>query len=267
MEQIDKKRETVLITGASTGIGYELSKVFAQNGYNLIIVARNLEKLRKVERELKEKYGTQVIIISKDLSHPNSAYELYEEVLKFNISIDILVNNAGAGVSGLFHETDYDMDIKIIQLNITSLTNLTKLFSKMMIQNKRGKILNVASTGAYQPGPYTAVYYATKAYVLSFSEAIYNELKDYGITVTTLCPGATKSEFCKKAGKAQIRGSMEAEKVALAAFLGLKKNKRLVIPGIQNKIAIIVSKLLPGNITAKAVRKIQDKLINKRNKH
>lgn len=262
MKQIDKNRETVLITGASTGIGYELSKIFAQNGYELIIVARDLRKLKEVEKELKEKYGTQVIIINKDLSYPNSAYELYEEVLKLDINIDILVNNAGAGASGLFHEIDYDKDIKIIQLNITSLTNLTKLVSKMMIENKSGKILNVASTGAYQPGPYTAVYYATKAYVLSFSEAIYNELKDYGITVTTICPGATKSEFSKRAGKTQIKGSMEAKKVALAAFLGLKKNKRLIIPGIQNKIAIIASKLLPGNITAKAVRKIQDKLIN-----
>lgn len=258
MNAINNK--TALITGASSGIGYELSKLFANDGYNLIFVARSFEKLKSLSEELVQNFNIKVEFIHKDLSLPGSAEEVFREVEDLNIKVDILVNNAGAGITGLFHEIDYKKDIEIINLNITSLTILTKLFSRRMIERGFGKILNVASTGAYQPGPYIAVYYATKAYVLSFSEGITNELKDYGISVTTLCPGATKTQFSKRAGKTDLNIAMDAKAVARAAYKGLKKNKRLVIPGGKNKFAVGISKLVPGSISAKAVRRIQQKL-------
>lgn len=264
MKQVGNIKGTVLITGASTGIGYELTKLFAKDNYNLVLVARNIEKLNSMANEIQEKYGVQVKAVGKDLSLPDSSYEIFKEITGCNIDIDVLVNNAGSGSCGLFHEIDYEKDIEMIQLNVTSLTCLTKLFARKMIEKGNGKILNVASTGAYQPGPYIAVYYATKAYVLSFSEAIYNELKDYGITVTTICPGATKTEFSKRAGKMDIKTAMDPKTVAISAFNGLKKNKRLIIPGTANKIAIIASKLLPGSILAKTVGKIQKSLVERK---
>lgn len=255
------KRKTVLITGASTGIGYELAKLFAEDGYNLVLVARNLERLKLVADQLYKSFHTKVKIIGKDLSIIGSAEEIYDELIDNSIEIDVLVNNAGAGSCGLFHETDYQKDVEIIHLNITSLTILTKLISRSMIERRKGKILNIASTGAYQPGPYIAVYYATKAYVLSFSEAITNELKDFGIKVSTVCPGATKTEFSHRAGKADIKSAMDAKQVAKIAYEGLNRNKKLIIPGNINKIAIILSKLLPGKISASMVRGIQQRLV------
>ncbi|AEB76635.1 SDR family NAD(P)-dependent oxidoreductase [Clostridium botulinum] len=260
MTLIKDNKKTVLITGASSGIGYELSKVFAKHGYNLILVARSIEKLDKLRNEIIQKYGVGVSVIQKDLSINSSAEEVFNEVNNENIQVDILVNNAGAGVCGEFHEIDYRKDIEIIQLNITSLTILTKLFSKKMIKNGYGKILNVASTGAYQPGPYIAVYYATKAYVLSLSEALTNELGEYGITVSTLCPGSTRTNFSKSAGKAEIKVAMDAKEVAISAYNGLMKSKRVIIPGINNKLAIFLSKLVPGNLSAYFVKKIQKTL-------
>ncbi|AYF54374.1 SDR family oxidoreductase [Clostridium botulinum C] len=260
MTIIKDNKKTVLITGASSGIGYELSKVFAKNGYNLILVARSIEKLNKLSNEIIEKFNVKVKIIQKDLTLISSAEEVFNEVNNENIQVDILINNAGAGVCGEFHKIDYRKDIEIIQLNIASVTILTKLFSKEMIKNGYGKILNVASTGAYQPGPYIAVYYATKAYVLSFSEALRNELSEYGITVSTLCPGSTRTGFSKSAGKAEIKVAMDAKDVAISAYNGLMKSKRIIIPGINNKLAIFLSKLVPGSLSAYFVKKIQKTL-------
>src|SRR3712207_925442 len=205
------QNKNVLITGASSGIGYELSKIFACNGYNLILIARNYKVLEKVKKEIIDKFKVKVKIINKDLSVVSSALEVFHELKKEKINVDILVNNAGAGYVGLFNDIDYEKDIDIINLNITTLTVLTKLISGDMIERKSGKILNVASTGAYQPGPYTAVYYATKAYVLSLSEALRIELKNYGVSVSTLCPGSTKTEFSKRAGKEDINVAMRSE--------------------------------------------------------
>lgn len=263
MKNLIKKHKTVLVTGATSGIGYEISKIFAKNGYDLILVARRIDKLEKLSKEISQKFGVSSMIIQKDLSYVDSAKEVFRDVENQNISVDVLINNAGSGNSGLFHEIEYEKHIDTINLNIMSLTLLTRLFANKMIHKGEGKILNVASTGAYQPGPYTAVYYATKAYVLSFSEAITNELKDYGINVTTLCPGATKTEFSKRAGKVDINGAMTAEAVARSAYYGLLKNKRIVIPGFQNKVAIVISKILPGNILSYFVRKIQKKVWEK----
>lgn len=261
--------KTVLITGASTGIGCELAKLFAKNGYDLVVVARNKEKLDEISKEINKACGSKVIVIPKDLSLPMAAAELFEEVSAVGVDIDVLVNNAGIGNCGLFHETDISRDVEMIGLNITSLTALTKLFLNKMINKQSGKILNVASTGAYQPGPYIAVYYATKAYVLSFSEAIANELKGYGITVSTLCPGATKTEFAKRAGKKDLENAMDAKEVAAIAYKGLMKGKRIIVPGIANKIGVILSKFMPRVNSASIIGKAQYKLVQeyRENKH
>lgn len=256
-----KQHKNVLITGASRGIGYELSKLFAKDGYNLVLVARDRQRLEALSTELQSKYLTDCRIFQKDLSLPDAAAELYNELKAADISVDVLVNNAGSGCCGLFHEMDLKKIHVMLELNMTSLTVLTNLISKEMARRGQGRILNVASTGSYQPGPYIAAYYATKAYVLSFSEAIYQELKDYGIIVSTICPGATLTEFSKRAGKADMKNAMSAEKVAGIAFKGFKKGKRLIIPGTGNKIGIFLSKILSRNFTAKIIGKTQYKQV------
>ena len=255
-------KKTVLITGASTGIGYELAKLFARDNYNLILVARSKEKLEKLAEELTAKYNCLVTVIKKDLSNENSAMELFQEVSSTGFEVDVLVNNAGVGSCGLFHETNLEKDIEIINVNITSLTVLTKLFSEKMVKKGGGKILNVASTGAYTPGPYIATYYATKAYVLSLSEALSNELKDFGVTVTVLCPGATRTEFANRAGRLDAKNAMSPKFVAEIAYKGLLKNKRVVIPGGINKVAVGITKILPRKLSANYIGKMQKKLFS-----
>ncbi len=173
--------ETVLITGASGGIGYELAKQFAMNKYNLLLVARSKDKLEKLKDELEKKYMVKVNVIVKDLAKKNAATELFNQIQKENTNIDILVNNAGVGAYGKFYNIDWQRQEEMIQLNITALTELTRLFLPGMIERKNGKILNVASTAGFQPGPLMAVYYASKAFVLSFTEAIANELSGTNI--------------------------------------------------------------------------------------
>lgn len=250
------KRKTVLITGASSGIGYELTKVFADHNYNLVLVARNFKKLQELSTELINEFDISVHIITKDLSMPNSPRQVFDEIKKLSISIDVLVNNAGLGKVGLFHELDNNDDLEMIGLNITSLTELTKLFSREMVKRKEGKILNIASTGSYHPGPFTAVYYATKAYVLSFSEAISKELEPFNITVTTVCPGATKTNFAKTAGKRDTKGAMSPNKVAKIAFKALENNNRVVVPGLLNKFFV----KLPRSLVIGMIGKYQRNL-------
>lgn len=252
--------DTVLITGASSGIGRELAKVFALHKYNLILVSRSTEKLRELANELIDKYKIKVEIIGQDLSKVGAAKKLFDNVIDRNLQVDILVNNAGVGAVGLFHEMEMESDMEMLQLNIVTLTEITKLFSRKMIEREKGKILNVASTGAFAPGPYIAIYYATKAYVLSFSEALCKELKPYNVTVTALCPGATRTNFAKNAGRENSSMAMEPDKVAKIAYEGLKNNKRVVIPGIANKILT----RLPENLVSNMVFKYQKKLTVKR---
>src|SRR5512145_187300 len=181
-------KKTALITGASTGIGYELSNLFAHDGYDLVLVARNKPKLEQMAREFQQTYGSSVTVLAKDLSTPTAADEIFAELQ--SVAIDVLINNAGAGVHGLFSETDLAQEMQIIHLNLVSLTRLTKLFLTGMLVRGQGRILNVGSTGSFVPGPLNAVYCATKAYVLSFSDALAEELSGTGISVTALCPGA-----------------------------------------------------------------------------
>ena len=253
--------ETVLITGASSGIGYEFSKLFAEKGYNLVLTARRENKLY----ELKNMFpNIKIEVIPCDLSIDTSIKYLYEEIKKREIHIDILINNAGFGLFGEFLDTDINKEINMIDLNIKALVRLTKLFSKDMIKQNSGKILNVASIAAFQPGPYMSVYYASKSFVLSFSEAFRNELKDTNIKISTLCPGPVKTEFEKSA---QLYDSklfsiikpIDAGDVARIGYIGLMKGKSIIIPGFFNKTAVFMNRLLPRNIIVNITRKIQEK--------
>lgn len=251
------KRETVLITGASSGIGYELANVFAENNYNLILVARRIDKLNEMKKYFNDNYKISVEIIEKDLSKSRAAEDVFYKIKDLGLNIDILVNNAGAGDCGLFYEIELEKHRNTMQLNIIALTELTRLVTVDMIKRKSGGILNIASTGAYQPGPLIAVYYATKAYVLSFSEALYNELKPYNIKVTALCPGTTNTEFAKSSGKGELKNAMSARTVAEIGYRALIKGKRVEVPGILNKVLVFVSKITPRRILASIVRYIQ----------
>lgn len=253
-------KHMVLITGASTGIGREMTKLFAENGFNVVITARNEAKLIELSDEIKKKYMVEVVVMTKDLSIKNSAKELFNEIRENNIEIDILVNNAGMGDCGFFHKSSMNKNIEMIELNITSLTILNRLFSEDMVRRRSGKILNVASTGSYMPGPFIAVYYATKAYVLSFTEAIANELKEFNVQVSALCPGATSTEFAKRAGKLELKGAMSAESVAKIGFTEFMKGKQVIVPGFFNKVGLLFSKFLPRKVLACVIGKTQRKL-------
>ena len=236
--------ENVLISGASSGIGYELARQFASNEYNIIAVARNLEALLNLKKELEQEHNIKVHVFKKNLNNINEIKSLINELDEMKLKVNILINNAGFGYVNEFIEEDYEKDNEMINLNINALTYMTKIISKRMIRQKSGKILNVASTGAYCGGPYTAVYYATKAYVLSFSEALNVELKPYNILVSTLCPGATKTNFAKNAGRKENVNARRASYVAQKAYKGLLNNKSLIIPGIENKLFILIPRRL-----------------------
>lgn len=251
-------RKTALITGASSGIGYELSKLFAQDNYNLVLVARNKKKLDRLADELKQNFGVSTKVISKDLSIQASPQEIFDGLQQEAIHIDILVNNAGFGKHGYFSETDLMNELQMIQVNLVSLTHLTKLFLPGMLKRGHGKILNVGSTGSFVPGPLNAVYCATKAYVLSFSEAIAEELEGSGVTVTALCPGATKTEFHKRAQTEGINlhkfGVMDARTVAEIGYCGSMKGKRVVIPSINNRLQMFLIGFTPRKMLTKIVK-------------
>lgn len=246
-------KENVLITGATSGIGYELAKIFAKNNYNLILSARNKKTLESIKIDFEKEYGIDVKIFEKDLNKRNSAVELFNEVKAENLKVDILINNAGAGYVGEFLDEDIQKDEEIMELNMNSLTVLTKLFAKEMVGRKSGKILNVASTGSYHPGPYTAVYYATKSYVLSLTEALAVEFKPYNVQISALCPGATKTNFSKNAGKEDNPTAMEPSYVAEKAYKGLMKKRITIIPGLQYKAFI----MLPRKLVTPLIGKYQ----------
>ena len=230
---------TVLITGASGGIGYELTKLFARDGHHLALVARSGDKLAQVARECESGYAISVKTFPLDLAAPQAPKFLYDQLQREGTVVDILINNAGFGVFGEFGQMPPQEIAGQIQLNIAALTELCRLFLPPMLAQRNGKIMNVASTAAFQPGPMMAVYYATKAYVLSFSEAIANELQGSGVTVTCLCPGATATGFARRARTEGSRlfkqiGAMDAQTVARDGYRGLTAGKRLVISGTRN---------------------------------
>jgi short-subunit dehydrogenase len=249
--------KTILITGASSGIGRELAIQLAEEADHLILTARNADRLNELSAIIRQK--CEVFVIPCDLSQDKAAEFLHQEIKKLGLNVDLLINNAGSGLTGPLLSHSIDKNHNTIALNISALTDLCSLFAKDMAERGNGRILNVASTGAFQPGSYIAVYYASKAYVYSFSLALSDELKNSGVHVSVLCPGATATEFSRRSGKADIKNSMSADEVATAAIRGLKKNKVIIIPGIGNKMAILFSKIMPDRIMALVVRKIQKK--------
>jgi uncharacterized protein len=257
-------KNTALITGASNGIGLELAKIHASKGGDLVLVARNKSKLDQLKTELESEYKVSVYTIGKDLSINNSAQEVYDETTKQNIQIDYLINNAGFGDFGMFVETNWNKELQMINLNITALTQFTKLYLRDMVSRKSGKIMNVASTAAFQSGPTMAVYYATKAYVLSFSEAVDNEVSDKGVTVTTLCPGATESGFQAAAAMEEsnlVKGKklQTSREVAKYGYKAMMKGKTVAIHGLMNSIMANSVRFIPRALVVRLTRRIQDK--------
>lgn len=253
--------KTALVTGASQGIGYEMSRLFAGNGYNLVLVARDARRLGQIDAEIKVEFGIKVKVIVMDLSVANAPDEIFAALEREEISVDVLVNNAGFQEYGPFSETDLHKELQMVQLHIATLTHLTKLFLPGMLGRGQGRVLNVGSTGSFIPGgPFNAVYCATKAYVLSFSEAISEELKGTGVTVTALCPGATRTEFARRGDIEDIRlfkfqsGVMAARKVAEIGYQALMKGKRIVVAGMANKLTVLSLKWLPRSLMTTTTR-------------
>jgi len=259
---LENAETTVLVTGASEGIGYELAKCFARRGHPLVLVARNEDKLKRFAAEISSAHGVHVRYITQDLSAPDAAAKVRDKVAELGLAIDILINNAGVGTFGLFAEADIERDLRMMRLNMMSVTALTKLFLPDMLKRRRGGILNVASTAAFQPGPLMAVYYATKAYVLSFSEALANELKGSGVGVSVLCPGPTSSGFQESAGmnasKLFRRGVMKASDVAEIAYREFTSGKTTIVPGFRNKILAFGVRLGPRKLLPMIVRFMQE---------
>lgn len=256
--------KTVLITGASSGIGYELACLFAAEGYDCVLVARTADKLNELATSLHEKHNVKALVIARDLAQLDAADAIYADVRAASVNVDVLVNNAGFGVFGLFAETDPKAELQMLQVNVIALTQLTKLFLAGMLERRQGRILNVASTAAFAVGPLMAVYYASKAYVLSLSEALANELQGTGVTVTALCPGPTRTGLQQRGatGESRLfrRRVADARTVALAGYRGLMAGRTVVIPGLGNKLIPFVVRVSPRGVMARVVRQMQERV-------
>jgi short-subunit dehydrogenase len=245
-----------LITGATSGIGYELAKLFAADGYNLVIVARSEDELENKSKEFSTQYGVEVVSIARDLFEQDAAFHVYDDVKSRGITVNVLVNDAGQGQYGKFIENDLQRQLDIIQLNIVAVTSLTYLFLKDMVARNEGKVLQLASIASQLPGPLQAVYHATKAYVLSFTEALINELKDTDVTLTALQPGVTDTDFFRKAdmleSKAIDQKSKMADpaKVAKDGYDALMKGDDKIISGLKNKVQVGMSNVVPEKMVA-----------------
>ena len=256
--------KTAIITGASAGIGMELARVLAKAGHPLILVARSEEKLSALKNELEKKHRVSVDYLVKDLSEKNACQEIFDAVQLKKIEIDILINNAGFGDFSDFANADWEKLNQMIQLNITALTHLTKLFLPQMIAKRYGRIMNVASVAAFQPGPYMAVYFATKAYVLSFSEALSGELKETGVSISTLCPGPTESNFMEVSNMSEsafIKGKKFPSSLSVAeyGYKSMMQGKTVAIHGTGNYFLANLNRFVPRKwvvgITSKLMRK------------
>jgi len=253
--------ETALITGASSGIGLHLAKEFARHGHPMVLVAPVAAELQEIASELKTTGAPSVRTIAKNLEKSDSPQEIFEELARDLIYIDILVNNAGSAHRGPFWEIDIEDDISVVRLNIEAVLRLTKLFLSAMIERRRGRILNVASVAGFEPGPRMAVYHASKAFVLSFTEALATELADTGVTATALCPGPTDTDFFEKSGMVGARlfqktNVMAPQDVAKAGYEALMAGERVAVPGVANKIIAFSRRLLPEATLAKMTEKL-----------
>ena len=247
--------KTVLITGTTSGIGKAFAEKFADEGYDLILVARNEQKLKQQQAALQENYHVAVKYIVQDLTQESAAGLIMANIDKWKVTIDVLVNNAGFNECGFFVDTRLDRELEMINMHIRFVTELTKRILVHMKENGYGRILNVGSTGSFIPSPTDAVYSATKAYIMSFSNALYGEYRHTGIKITLLCPGATKTEFARKANIEQTLlfkfAVMKPKQVVKIAYPKIVKGKRLIIPGLYNKLLVLCSKIMPLDITNK----------------
>lgn len=251
-------KQTALITGASSGIGADLARLFARGGYDLVLTARGEDALETLAKELREKHGATVDVVPADLGKPGGADGLVERL--GGRQVDVLVNNAGIGQAGPFVELGGDGEAQMLELNMIAPTRLTRLLLPGMIERGSGRIMNVASTAAFQPGPLMAGYYATKAYLLSLSEALAEELRGSGVTVTALCPGPTATGFQERAEMTETRlaksGMMSSMAVARAGYAGMRKGKPLVVPGFRNKVLIGIVRVWPRSLVRRVVRRM-----------
>ncbi len=256
------RRQTALVTGASGGIGLELARLFAADGYDLVLVARSEDKLARLAEELSARPNVNARVLASDLARPEAPREIFDELSASNVTVDVLVNNAGFGSYGPFAESDERVQLEMLQVNVVALTHLTRLFLPSMIARGGGRVLNVASTAAFQPGPLMAVYYATKAFVLHFSEAIANELAGTNVTVTALCPGPTETGFVAAAGMEKSKlfeaNVMDARTVAAEGYRGMNEGKAVVIPGLRNRVMARAVGFAPRGLVTKIVRRVQE---------
>ncbi|MFD2915842.1 SDR family NAD(P)-dependent oxidoreductase [Psychroserpens luteus] len=259
---MENNTKTALVTGAASGLGFELALLLAKDGYHLILIDIDSKKLEEAKTNILKIHPIKIILLVKDLSLVNIAQEIYDEIN--NTEIDIVINNAGFGMFGTFYDTDWERDLEMLHLHIITTTHLIKLILPDMVERGSGKILNLSSLAAFQPGPLMALYYASKAYLLSFSQAISNELKGTGVSVTVLCPGPTKTSFQGVVSEGcddnKITFNMACPKdVAAYGYKAMHNRKVVAIPGLFNKFLSILPRMLTRNRTTKIVRKIQDK--------
>jgi short-subunit dehydrogenase len=257
------EKPIALITGASRGIGLELAKECARNGHDVVLVARRQDALEAAAGMIEGKYDVRATVLPSDLGDPDAPPELYAATVARGIDIGILINNAGFGLGGEFLETNLQREIEMIQVNVVAVTQLTKLFAPAMVKERSGRIMNVASTASFQPGPLMSVYYATKAYVLSFSEAIAEELRKTGVTVTALCPGATATDFADTAqvsntGLFQKLGVASADTIARAGYRAMMRGERVAIPGWRDKLMIQSERIAPRRLVTTIARMVQE---------
>jgi short-subunit dehydrogenase len=257
------EKPVALITGASRGIGFELAKECARNGHDVVLVARRQDALEAAAGMIEGKYDVRATVIPADLGDPDAPPELYAATLAQGIPVGILINNAGFGLGGEFLETNLQREIEMIQVNVVAVTQLTKLFAPAMVKQRSGHIMNVASTASFQPGPLMSVYYATKAYVLSFSEAIAEEMRKTGVTVTALCPGATATDFADTAEVSNTRlfqklGVASADVVARAGYRAMMRGQRVAIPGWRDKLMIQSERIAPRRLVTTIARMVQE---------
>lgn len=263
-----KSVNTALITGASGGIGYEIAKIAASNNINLVLVSRNKDKLDQIRKDLKEKYQVKIWIFAHDLSNTDTLPELVDEIDNLGLEINILINNAGLGDYGKYTETSPGKEMEMLNLNILALSYLTKVFYRRMVHAGNGRILNLSSIAGFMPGPYMSVYYATKAYVQSFTEALAEEARGTGVTLTALCPGPTESNFFANASVTKIsRIKMlmsypTAEEVAKYGFKAMMKGKTVAIHGIKNKVTVFMINFVPRKLVTLLIKWYQTNLKN-----
>jgi short-subunit dehydrogenase len=256
----EARRPTALVTGASGGIGEALARRLAARGHDVVLVARNAERLETVARAIASRHGVSALALSRDLSDPRAPEDIHRTIAERGIQVDVLVNNAGFGGYGLFQDSDLKHELEMIQVNVTALVHLSKLFIRDMVARGGGRVLNVSSTAAYQPGPLQPVYYATKAFVQSFSEAIDNGLRGTGVRVTTLVPGPSATAFHARARtERSFRGFKQhsADQVARVGVEGMMRGKRVATVGAANRLLALVARISPRSLATETARRLQ----------